>query len=220
MIRILSQSTHGRLPANQIPLVEGIYSVKAKASVQNRWFVIYTDPQYEKRVSQALVARAVSHYLPRARRWKRQSRRAKHQREPKRHVTSPLLTRYVFAALPADELHFGRITDLDGVHSILSDSTGPIFVCEALVREIAAREADGEFDDTKPHIVQTSRGEKTVPVPRWVEVGGKITVRNGPFASFPGKIEEIISSEQVKVGVMIFGRSMPIVLDLAQLEER
>ena len=147
MIRILSQSTHGRLPDNQMPLVEGIYSIKA-SKAPDKWFVIFTDPQYERRVSQALVARAISHYLPRARRWKRQSRRAKHQREPKRHVTSPLLTRYVFAAMPADELHFGRITDLDGVHSILSDSAGPIFVPEDRVLEIARREEAGEFDDT------------------------------------------------------------------------
>ena len=218
MIYHLSKTSRA-MTGDEMPLVEGIYSVERKADAPERWFVIYTDPQYEKRVSQTLVAHGVSHYLPRARRWKKQSARAKHQREPRRHMTSPLLTRYVFAALPANQLHFGRITDLDGVQSILSDSTGPIFVREDTVHEIATREAEGEFDDTRPHVVRTRRGEATVPVPRWIDVGAKVVVRKGPFAGFPGRIEEIISSELVKVGVTIFGRSAPVELLIEQIEE-
>ena len=206
------------LTGAEMPLVEGIYSIKAREA-RDKWFVIFTAPQYERRVCQALVARAVSHYLPRARRWKRQSRRAKHQREPKRHVTEPLLTRYVFAELPADELHFGRITDLDGVHSILSDSKGPVFVREDLVKEIARREEAGEFDDTRPYVVQTNPGGEDDARTSLARGWRARRRAERAICQLPRHDQEIVSSEKLTVGIMIFGRTAPVKLHIDQIEE-
>ena len=202
-----------------MPVVEGIYSISRNDG--ERWFVIHTDPQCESHVSRALVARKITHYLPRLRRWKRQSARAMHQKMPKRHMTAPLLTRYVFATIPPDldgRVPFGRVTDIVGVHRILSDMKGPLIVGRDLVEEIERRETAGEFDDTASHEVQTRRGVTTVAVPKWVEIGLRVTVLSGPMAGFPGVIEDVVDDDRVKVGVIIFGRSAPMQLSVDEIK--
>lgn len=50
--------------------------------------------------------------------------------------------------------------------------------------------------------------------------GEKVLVNSGPFASFPGLVEEIGEGKhegRARVEVMIFGRTVPVDLELAQL---
>ncbi|MDR0630935.1 MAG: transcription termination/antitermination protein NusG [Holosporales bacterium] len=52
------------------------------------------------------------------------------------------------------------------------------------------------------------------------DVGDRIRVIDGPFASFSGFIEEIEDEKQrLKISVMIFGRATPINLDFTQVEK-
>lgn len=52
--------------------------------------------------------------------------------------------------------------------------------------------------------------------PTGIRVGQNVLVRKGPFASFSGVVEANLPNDRVKVGVSLFGRMSPIVLDIAK----
>lgn len=112
---------------------------------------------------------------------------------------------------------FGQLTThearFNGVGDFLSNASGPVAIADEMVERIVARERDGEFDAT------ARKGNRRVSkLPDWCYLGSLVMVDDGPFASFPGIIEEIDEPrERLKVAVSIFGRSTPVDLALDQV---
>lgn len=78
---------------------------------------------------------------------------------------------------------------------------------------ISDQEAQQIFD----HIREGSARPRPAVV---FEVGEQVRVRDGPFTSFNGRVEEIDEERsRLKVTVLIFGRDTPVELEYAQVEK-
>lgn len=75
-------------------------------------------------------------------------------------------------------------------------------------------------DEAKRILYQVKEGvERPKPMISF-EVGEKVRVADGPFASFEGQVEEVDEERsRIKVGVLIFGRPTPVELEFGQVEK-
>ena len=78
-------------------------------------------------------------------------------------------------------------------------------------------------DDEARSILQQAgeiKGEKVVRVNQSYDVGDKVKITDGPFASFNGTVEEVNAEKnKLRVNVEIFGRATPVEVDLLQVEK-
>lgn len=64
------------------------------------------------------------------------------------------------------------------------------------------------------------KGEKAVRVKQSYEVGDKVKINEGPFATFDGTVEEVDAGKnKLRVNVQIFGRATPVEVDVTQVEK-
>jgi transcription antitermination factor NusG len=91
-----------------------------------------------------------------------------------------------------------------GCRGLICIDGSPVALHEAVISDLRAREAAGEFDETG-----TPENGKGF-VAKWVKVGAWVDILKGPFASFTGVIEEVTSATLIKVGVHIFGSVTPV----------
>jgi transcription termination/antitermination protein NusG len=116
---------------------------------------------------------------------------------------------YIFVKIPdtADAWH--AIRAIKHVKSVLSVGERAFFFDDNKFMKLKA-----ELATLKP-----SSGPETM----YVE-GEPVLVNDGPFASFPATVESVIQDGahqgRARVEVMIFGRAVPVELDLAQLSKR
>jgi transcriptional antiterminator NusG len=75
-------------------------------------------------------------------------------------------------------------------------------------------------DEARRILYQVKEGvERPKPMITF-EIGEKVRVADGPFASFEGQVEEVDEERsRIKVGVLIFGRPTPVELEFGQVEK-
>ena len=97
------------------------------------------------------------------------------------------------------------IKNLKKVSGFLGTKGTPIPVSEKEIEKILGQIKDG--------VVQPKSGVE-------YNVGEKVQVIDGPFASFNGMVEEIDEDKsRLKVSVSIFGRPTPVELEYNQVEK-
>lgn len=130
--------------------------------------------------------------------------------------SAQLLPRTIFIGV-RDEAHLAVIRGTQGLTEIVSrpeEEGGP----EGNVTGLVLRPARLDPVALQRFADAVAEGEIVAAV--GVVVGQGVLVLEGPFASFPAIIEAVLPGDKVKVGVSLFGRPVPLVLDLAKVATR
>ena len=112
---------------------------------------------------------------------------------------------YVLLKSEMDNTIYHMIKNLKKVSGFLGTKGTPIPVSEKEIEKILGQIKDG--------VVQPKSGIE-------YNVGEKVQVIDGPFASFSGLVEDIDEDKlRLKVSVSIFGRPTPVDLEYSQVEK-
>jgi len=112
---------------------------------------------------------------------------------------------YVLVKINLSKQIYHKIKNIQKVSGFLGPEGKPIPVSENEIEKI---------------INQINQSEINPSSGITFEIGEKIKVCDGPFASFSGLVEEIDEEKsRLKVSVLIFGRPTPVDLDFNQVEK-
>jgi len=112
---------------------------------------------------------------------------------------------YVLVKLNLNKNIYHKIKNIQKVSGFLGPEGSPVPVSEKEIKKIM-----GQIDET----------EASPTAGITFEIGEKVKVSDGPFASFTGLIEEIDEEKlRLKVSVSIFGRPTPVDLEFTQVEK-
>lgn len=221
-----------RNPHNSKPKAEfhgherGIEETKVPApddlDLGAEWFLVYTAPRMEAKVSKALADAGCSVFLPAIHRVITQRyRRIEHDV-----ATFP---RYLFASgvpfrwrgrdfvgedgvtvVTVDGRPVVDIRDIEGVIDVVGTPRGWLKVPKAAIAAVAAFQND--------YVPPCSNVLKP-PKPKRPLVGGEqVKVISGPFASFNAVVVDMIGLSRAEVLIDIFGQETPLQIDIGQLD--
>ena len=112
---------------------------------------------------------------------------------------------YVLVKLDLNKKIYHKIKNIQKVSGFLGPEGKPTAVSENEIQNIINQVQQSEINPSSGIIF---------------EIGEKVKVCDGPFASFNGLVEEIDEEKsRLKVSVSIFGRPTPVDLDFNQVEK-
>lgn len=178
----------------------------AEDGTGRRWAILKVESRRENDVDNLLSRALIEHWLP----LRKVDQRAGGKRrgaagQPVWMIAWP---GFVFVKIPdtADAWH--GVKGVKHVRAVLGIGDRPFFFDDSKFLKLKAELAT----------LKTSNGPETLFVD-----GEAVMVTDGPFASFPATVTEIDQTKGVMralVEVMIFGRQVPVELDIAHLAKR
>lgn len=186
---------------------QAMLAAAGQVEVERQWAIIGVARHRDNDVDNMLSRCMIEHWLP----LRRESQ--PHHGGRKGRAPAPIWTLawpgYLFVKIAdtADAWH--GIRSVKHVKSVLGVADNPFFFDDAKFMTFKAELATLKPSDGKPETL-------------FIE-GEMVTVIDGPFASFPGCIDKLgegAHERRARVEVMIFGRVVPVELDLAQIEKR
>ena len=171
------------------------------------WYIVQSHSSFENKVAQEIKDEAAkinlsdkieeiivpTHDITEVKRGKRVQRKKKY------------FPGYVLLKSEMDNTIYHMIKNLKKVSGFLGTKGVPIPVSEKEIEKILGQIKDG--------VVQPKSGVE-------YNVGEKVQVIDGPFASFSGLVEDIDEDKlRLKVSVSIFGRPTPVDLEYSQVEK-
>ena len=171
------------------------------------WYIVQSHSSFENKVAQEIKDEATkanlsdkieeiivpTHDITEVKRGKRVQRKKKY------------FPGYILLKSEMDNTIYHMIKNLKKVSGFLGTKGTPIPVSEKEIEKILGQIKDG--------VVQPNAGVE-------YNVGEKVQVIDGPFASFSGLVEDIDEEKlRLKVSVSIFGRPTPVDLEYSQVEK-
>tara|TARA_Y100000816_G_scaffold73017_1_gene49112 strand:- start:149 stop:679 length:531 start_codon:yes stop_codon:yes gene_type:complete len=171
------------------------------------WYIVQSHSSFENKVAQEIKEEATkanlsdkideiivpTHDITEVKRGKRVQRKKKY------------FPGYILLKSEMDNTIYHMIKNLKKVSGFLGTKGTPIPVSEKEIEKILGQIKDG--------VVQPKSGVE-------YNVGEKVQVIDGPFASFSGLVEDIDEDKlRLKVSVSIFGRPTPVDLEYSQVEK-
>ena len=171
------------------------------------WYIVQSHSSFENKVAQEIKEEATkanladrieeiivpTHDITEVKRGKRVQRKKKY------------FPGYILLKSEMDNTIYHMIKNLKKVSGFLGTKGTPIPVSEKEIEKILGQIKDG--------VVQPKSGVE-------YNVGEKVQVIDGPFASFSGLVEDIDEEKlRLKVSVSIFGRPTPVDLEYSQVEK-
>ena len=171
------------------------------------WYIVQSHSSFENKVAQEIKEEASkanlsdkieeiivpTHDITEVKRGKRVQRKKKY------------FPGYILLKTEMNNTIYHMIKNLKKVSGFLGAKGTPIPVSEREIEKILGQIKDG--------VVQPKSGIE-------YNVGEKVQVIDGPFASFSGLVEDIDEEKlRLKVSVSIFGRPTPVDLEYSQVEK-
>ena len=173
----------------------------------SRWYVLHAYSGYEKKVADSIVEQAsklgISDQIEEV------SVPTQNIVEVKRGVRvnseRKIFPGYILIKMNLSEDTWHIIKNTPKLSGFLGTKGKPIPISNAEAKRISQQVIDG-VEKSRPSIIY--------------DVGEKVKVIDGPFASFNGEIQEIDEEKaRLRVAVSIFGRSTPVDLEYSQVEK-
>lgn len=119
--------------------------------------------------------------------------------------TVPFLPGYIFVNVVWCAACWHALASVKGVIGVLGGAERPASVSGDKILKLRA---DVEHD---PEAVRAMM--------RSFQPGDQVSVDDGPFASFPGVVVEVDDKGRALIEIMLFGRAVPMGVDLAQISK-
>lgn len=192
------------------------------------WFVIRTNVKCEDKAERNLRAAGFGTYAP----WQRFE---KWNRRKNRHIVHErrIVPRYLFidvGPVAVEDVPWGTIRACEGVECVLGVNGRPVPLSDKAagkgfsdvekLQAIMEAEAQRVFDETREgklfrrEIGKTKKETTRMRFP----VGSKVTINEGPFATFGAEVTNVTGKGMLTVMASIFGRLTPVELEPAQVE--
>jgi transcription antitermination factor NusG len=185
-----------------------------------KWYVVQCGRRTDQQVLDCFDRFRIETYYPRITQFKPMPRRrmSQAQRRSGLVVMQPteaaVFPRYVFTRFDIQDREWREAFDVGGVSGLMCQSGMPIWMPDAAIETIRAQVG---------HQIHTTDTMRVL-----LNVGDEVFVNHGPFASFPGIVEEgldipiekLDAGTRIKVAVNIFGRATPVELEYWQVSKR
>jgi transcriptional antiterminator NusG len=172
-----------------------------------RWYIVHAYSNFEKKVAESIKERAKAAGLDHL--FEEVLVPAEEVVEVRRgrkiHAERKLFPSYVMVKMEMTDPAFLLIKNTPKVTGFLGSENKAVPISDDEAMRILHQVKEG-VERPKPSVT--------------FEIGEKVRVSDGPFASFEGHVEEVDEIRaRVKVGVSIFGRPTPVELEFGQVEK-
>ena len=172
-----------------------------------RWYIVHAYSNFEKKVSDSIREQAVSagldHLIDEI--LVPTEKVVEMRRGRKVDAERKFFPGYVLVHMDMTDQAFHLIKNTPKVTGFLGTNGKPMPIPDAEAERIMAQVQEG-VERPKPSIS--------------FEIGERIRVSDGPFASFEGNVEDVDEERaRLKVAVSIFGRATPVELEYGQVEK-